>query len=200
NFDGSIDRIALNGDAQTSFTKIASGFCASGSPAAVYAPAGLTYDTAIDTLYIVDTSSNSVVALANVSSIGAGGVVVNGGCNTVASPPTPAPTFSGTSAASARVIAHGAPLFTPLSATLLADGNLIVTNADINIGAGQMPNLAIEVSPVFPGGFVGSPLQLDTSGTPGALFGIVATADAQGHQIIYFNDDNTNAVMKIATP
>ncbi|MBV9316420.1 MAG: hypothetical protein JOZ34_03070 [Gammaproteobacteria bacterium] len=200
NFDGSIDRIALNGDAQTSFTKIASGFCASGSPGAIYAPAGLTYDAAIDTLYIVDTSSNSVVALANVSAIGAGGVVVNGGCNTVASPPTPAPTFSGSAAASARVIAHGAPLFTPLSATLLGDGNLIVTNADINIGAGQMPNLAIEVSPVFPGGFVGSPLQLDTSSTPGALFGIVATADAQGHQIIYFNDDNTNAVMKIATP
>ncbi|MBV9723745.1 MAG: hypothetical protein JO299_01100, partial [Gammaproteobacteria bacterium] len=101
NFDGSIDRIALNGDAQTSFTKIASGFCGSGSPGAIYAPAGLTYDAAIDTLYIVDTSSNSVVALANVSAIGAGGVVVNGGCNTVASPPTPAASFSGTSAASA---------------------------------------------------------------------------------------------------
>jgi hypothetical protein len=200
NFDGSIDRIALNGDAQTSFTKIASGFCASGSPGSIYAPAGLTYDASIDTLYIVDTSSFSVVALANVSAIGAAGVVVNGGCNTVASPPTPAPTFTGPSAASARVIAHGAPLFTPLSATLLADGDLIVTNADVNIGAGQMPNLAIEVSPVFPGGFVGSPLQLDTSGTPGALFGIVATVDTQGHQIIYFNDDNTNAVMKIATP
>lgn len=200
NFDGSIDRIALNGDAQTSFTKIATGFCASGSPGAIYAPAGLTYDAAIDTLYIVDTSSNSVVAFANVSAIGAAGVIVNGGCNTVANPPTPAPTFTGPSAASARVIAHGAPLFTPLSATLLADGDLIVTNADVNIGAGQMPNLAIEVSPVFPGGFVGSPLQLDTSGTPGALFGIVATVDGQGHQIIYFNDDNTNAVMKIATP
>ena len=200
NFDGSIDRIALNGDAQTSFTKIASGFCGSGSPGSIFAPAGLTYDPSIDTLYIVDTSSNSVVAFANVSAIGAAGVVVNGGCNTVANPPTPAPTFTGPAAASARVIAHGAPLFTPLSATLLADGDLIVTNADLNIGAGQMPNLAIEVSPVFPGGFVGSPLQLDTSGTPGALFGIVATVDGQGHQIIYFNDDNTNAVMKIATP
>ena len=171
----SIDRIALNGDAQTSFTKIASGFCVSGSPGSIYAPAGLTYDASIDTLYIVDTSSNSVVALANVAAIGAAGVVVNGGCNTVASPPTPAPTFTGPAAASARVVAHGAPLFTPLSATLLADGDLIVTNADVNIGAGQMPNLAIEVSPVFPGGFVGSPLQLDTSGMPGALFGIVAT-------------------------
>jgi hypothetical protein len=135
-----------------------------------------------------------------VSSLGADGVTVNGDCNSVANPPTPAPTFSGPSAASARVIAHGAPLFTPITAALLADGDLIVTNGDVNIGAGQMPNLAVEVSPVLPGGFVGQPLQLDTSGTPGALFGIAATTDAQGHQIVYFNDDNTNAVMMLATP
>ena len=200
NFDGSIDRIDLNGDAPTSFTQIATGFCGSGSPGSIYAPGGLTYDPSIDTLYIVDTSSNSVVALANVSSIAAGGVVVNGGCASVANPPTPLPTFSGPSASSARVIAHGAPLFTPISAALLADGDLIVTNGDVNIGAGQMPNLAVEISPVLPGGFVGDPLQLDTSGTPGALFGIAATVDAQGHQIIYFNDDNNSMVMMLATP
>jgi hypothetical protein len=47
---------------------------------------------------------------------------------------------------------------------------------------------------------VGDPVQLDTSSTPGALFGIAATTDNQGHQIIYFNDDNTNAVMMVATP
>ena len=199
NFDGSIDRIELNGDAQTAFTQVATGFCASGSPGAIYAPAGLTYDPSIDTLYIVDTSSNSVVALANVSSIGAAGVVVNGACSTVANPPTPVPTFSGPSASSARVIAHGAPLFTPISAALLADGDLIVTNGDVNIGTGQMPNLAIEISPVLPGGFVGDPLQLDSTGS-GALFGIAATVDAQGHQIIYFNDDNTNTVEMLATP
>jgi hypothetical protein len=63
-----------------------------------------------------------------------------------------------------------------------------------------MPNLAIEVSPVLPGGFVGDPVQLETSGTPGALFGVAATTDNQGHQVIYFNDDNTNTVMMVATP
>jgi hypothetical protein len=200
NLDGSIDRIELNGDAQTAFAQIATGFCGSGSPGSIYAPAGLTYDASIDTLYIVDTSSNSVVAFANVSSIAAGGVVVNGACSTVPNPPTPVPTFSGASASSARVIAHGAPLFTPISAALLGDGDLIVTNGDVNIGTGQMPNLAMEISPVLPGGFVGEPLQLDTSGTPGALFGLAATVDAQGHQIIYFNDDNTNTVQMLATP
>lgn len=197
NANGSIDRITLNGDTQTNFTPIVQGFCASGQPGAIYAPAGLTYDASIDTLYVVDTSSFSVIALANVSQIGASGITVAGQCSSTASPPTPMPTFSGPSAASASVIAHGTPLFAPLSAALLANGDLIVENSDINIGNGQMPNLAVEVSPVYPGGFVGQPVQLDTSGTPGALFGVVATVDGQGNQIIYFNDDNSNAVMMI---
>jgi hypothetical protein len=197
NADGSIDRITLNGDTQTAFAQIVQGFCGSGQPGGIFAPAGLTYDPSVDTLYVVDTSSYSVIALANVSEIAASGVTVAGQCSSTATPPTPMPTFSGPSASSASVIAHGTPLFAPLSAALLSDGDLIVENSDINIGAGQMPNLAVEVSPVLPGGFVGEPVQLDTSGTPGALFGVVATVDGQGNQIIYFNDDNTNAVMML---
>jgi hypothetical protein len=202
---GAIDRISLDGDAQTTFTEIASGFCGSGTPGALFGPAGLTYDAAIDTLYIVDTSSASVVALAGASTIGADGVIVNGQCKTVSAPPTPALTFSGPSAASARVIAHGSPLIAPLSAALLSDGDLVVGNADINITSSQTPNLLIEVSPVLPGGFVGEPFQADatvapgtTAVIPGALFGIAATVDAQGNQIVYFNDDNTNTVMKLS--
>jgi hypothetical protein len=195
NVDGSIDRITLSGDAQSAFTQIASGFCTSGTPGAIFAPSGLTYDASIDALYIVDTSSNSVVAFANVSTIGSAGVVVNGQCSSAMTPPTPAPTFSGPSAAAARVIATGGAFFTPLSAALLSNGDLIVADADINIGS-QTPNLVFEISPVLPGGFVGQPVQLDT-GTSGALFGIAATVDSQGHQIVYFNDDNANAVMMI---
>ncbi len=197
---GAIDRIELDGDVQSNFAQIVTGFCGSGQPGAVFAPAGLTYDASIDTLYVVDTSSNSVVALANVTSIAAGGVQVQGQCNAVAAPPTPLPTFSGPAAGSARVIAHGAPLIAPISAALLADGDLIVGNGDVNIAAGQKPNLAVEISPVVPGGLVGQPVQLDTSGTPGALFGIVATVDAQGNQVVYFNDDNTNTVMMLVAP
>ena len=97
--------------------------------------------------------------------------------------------------ASARVIAHGPPFNTPLSAALLKDGDLVVGNADIGITTpSTTTNLLIEVSPVLPGGFVGQPLQVD-NGTPGALFGIAATVDASGNQIVYFNDDNNNAVM-----
>ena len=185
---GTIDRITLNGDVPTAFTEIAKGFCVSGGPGAVFAQAGLTYDGSIDTLYIVDTSSYSVVAFAGVSAIAADGVVVNGSCG--ATTPTPALAFTGPSASSARVIASGGQFNAPISAALLSDGDLVVGNGDINNP--PKPNLLFEISPAL--GFVGAPLQLDTSGTPGALFGIVATVDTQGNEIIYFNDDNTNTV------
>ncbi len=149
---GSIDRISLTGDNQSTFTEIVTGFCNSGTPGAI------------------------------------------------AAPPTPATTFNGPSASSARVIAHGGPFIAPISDALLSNGDLIVGNGDINITAGQMSNLAVEISPVLPGGFVGQPVQLDTSGTPGALFGIAATVDGQGNQVVYFNDDNTSKVMMVAAP
>jgi hypothetical protein len=195
---GTIDRISLGAgtDAQTTFTEIVTGFCTSGAPGGIYGPSGLTYDPASDTLYIVDTSSYSVVAIAGVSAITAkDGVVVNGQCSGTAAP-TPALTFSGPSAASARVVAHGAPLNAPLSAALLKNGDLVIGNADIGLTTpSATTNFLIEVSPVT-NGFVGSAVQVDT-GTPGALFGIAATVDASGNQIIYFNDDNNNAVMQL---
>jgi hypothetical protein len=193
---GTIVRIALDGDAQSSVTEIATGFCTSGAPGGIYGPAGLTYDASNDTLYVIDTSSASVIAIASVSSIGKDGVVIDGQCTGTATP-TPEPTFSGPSMSSARVIAHGAPFNSPLSAALLENGDLIVGNADIGLSTpSSVTNLLIEVSPVYPGGFVGKPVQADT-GTPGALFGIAATTDASGGQIVYFNDDNSAAVMQL---
>lgn len=189
--NGTIDRISLNGDTPMNFTEIATGFCGSGGPGAIFAPAGLVYDASIDTLYIVDTSSYSVVAFANVSTIGADGVVINGSCST--NTPTPAPTFSGPSGSSARIIANGGQFNSPLSATLLMDGDLLVSNADINNPA--TTNLLFEISPAL--GFVGSPIQLD-SGAGGALFGLAATKDSNGNQIIYFNDDNDNTIKELS--
>ena len=195
---GTIDRISLDANnAQTSFTEILTGLCSGGVPGAIFGPAGLTYDASIDTLYVVDTASASVIAIAGVSSIPKDGIVADGKCS--ATTPTPMPTFSGPSATSAKVIAHGAPLFTPISAALLKNGDLVVGNGDIGVqAASKTTNLLIEISPVLPGGFVGQPVQVDT-GAPGALFGIAATVNAQGNQIIYFNDDSAspNAVMQL---
>jgi len=193
---GTIDRISLDANnAQTAFTEIVSGFCAGGAPGSILGPAGLTYDASIDTLYVVDTGSASVIAIAGVSSIPKDGIVVDGQCS--ATTPTPVPTFSGPSMASAKVIAHGAPLLTPISAALLKNGDLVVGNGDIGVdAASNTTNLLIEISPVLPGGFVGQPVQVE-AGAPGALFGLAATVSDQGNQIIYFNDDTTNAVMQL---
>jgi len=189
--NGSIGRISLSGDTQTGYVEIAKGFCGTGAPGGVFAPAGLTYDPAIDALYIVDTSSYSVVAISNVSTVGTDGILVNGSCG--GPTPTPALTFSGPSASLAKVIASGGQLNAPISAALLKDGNLIVSNGDIDGPA--TTNLLFEVSPAI--GIVGSPVQLDT-GAPGALFGLAATVDASGNQIIYFNDDNDNTVKMLS--
>jgi hypothetical protein len=194
---GTIDRISLDEDAQTTFTEIASGFCTSGAPGMIFGPAGLTYDPSNDTLYVVDTSSASVIAIVGISNVSKDGLVVNGQCVGATTTPTPVPTFSGPSMTSARVIAHGAPFNTPLSAALLKNGDLVVANADIGIqAASAATNLLIEVSPVVPGGFVGKPLQLDIT-TPGALFGLATSVDTDGNQVIYFNDDNATAVLQL---
>jgi len=187
---GTIDRIDLSSDAQSSFTEIASGFSTNqGAPGSIAGPAGLTYNAAADTLYVVDTNANRVVALANVSSIGSNGVMVSG------------TGFSGASAASATVIASGAPLNGPISGALLTNGNLVVGNTLDPTGT----NLLIEISPSM--GVVATK-NVDT-GAGGAIFGIVAvptTITTMGTygpimtktDVIYFNDDNSNTVMLLA--
>ena len=187
---GAIDRIALNGDAQSSFTEIASGFSTNqGAPGSISAPAGLTYDASNDTLYVVDTNVNRVVALSNVSAIGADGVIVAG------------TNFSGASAASGSVIASGAPLNGPISGALLVNGDLVVGNTLDPNGT----NLLIEISPTA--GVVATK-NVDT-GAAAAIFGIVTvpkTVTTQGAfgpintqtNMIYFNDDNDNTVKLLA--
>jgi hypothetical protein len=118
---GTIDRISLDNDAQTTFTEIASGFCRTGSPRMVFGPAGLTYDPSNDTLYVVDTSSASMIAIVGITGVSKDGLIVNGQC--AGKPPTPVPTFSSPSMTSARAIAHGPPINTPLSAALLKNGD-----------------------------------------------------------------------------
>ncbi len=183
---GSIDRMALSGDTQTAFTEIASGFSANmGAPGSISAPAGLTYDASNDTLYVVDTNANRVVALSNVTAMGTDGVIVSG------------TSFSGPSAASAKVIASGKPLNGPISGALLVNGDLVVGNTLDPNGT----NLLIEISPTA--GVVATK-NVDT-GAGGAIFGIVTvpttitTMGAYGEtntqtNMIYFNDDNDNTV------
>jgi hypothetical protein len=172
--NGSLVNVNLPG---TTFLTTVTGFSinADAVPGTIYAASGLTYNPATDTLYVVDSNKNRVVAFAKYSSLTANAITVgsDGG-------------FTGPSAASASVLFSGSPLNLPISAALLFNGDLVVGNTGGNTG----DNLLVEISPA---GKVVATQNLD-SGAPGALFGIVATGTSESDAKIYFNDDNDNTV------
>jgi len=167
---GTIVRVNFAG---TAFTTIATGFTlnAGAVPGNILGPSGLTYDATNDTLFVVDSNKNRVVAFAGYSTLAANAIVLESDG-----------TFSGPSAASASVLFAGAPLNAPISAAQLFNGDLVVGNT--------ADNLLVEISPA---GKVVATQNLDT-GAVGALFGIVATGTDASSTKIYFNDDNDNTV------
>lgn len=163
------------------YNLIATGFPVNtSSQYGILAPAGLTYNASTDTLYIVSSDTNSVVALSSVSTIPAGGVVVNAGMNN-------ALTFSGPSASQAKVVYSGMPLNYPVSAALLYNGDLVVGNTG--------DNNMVEIDPST-GTMVGEKV-VDT-GAAGAIFGIVTSGTTVATQKVYFNDDNANSVIELS--
>jgi hypothetical protein len=169
--DGSIVRIDI---AKNGFTyeKIATGFSVNhGIPGNILAPAGLTYDAVNDILYIVDSNANRLVAFSKPGTIPQDGIAVNGSG------------FGGPNAGQARVIYAGAPLAAPISSALLFNGDVVVGNT--------ANNRLIEISPTT--GTVDGQKLLDPH-AHGALFGIAATGTSVASTLIYFNDDNANAV------
>jgi len=176
--DGSLVRINVLGPTSYSTETIATGFSVNGgAPGNIFAPYGMAYNPANDTLYIAESNSNKLIAIANVSSVGAGGITVSGSDST----------FGGTSGSSAHAVLSGAPLNNPLGASLLVNGNIVVANSG--------DNLMIDVTP---GGKVVGTMSLD-AGAAGALFSLAAVPGTFQQQIVYFNDSNDNTV-KVLTP
>jgi hypothetical protein len=174
--NGDIIRIAITKNG-FKFEVIARGFTVNhGVPGTVLAPAGLTYDASVDTLYIVDSNANRLVAFRDVSLIPAHGIVVNGN------------SFGGVAGPAARVVFRGAPLAAPISSALLFNGNVVVGNTTNNV--------LVEINPTR--GQVVHTVNLD-HGAAGALFGIAATGTSVATTQIFFNDDNVNAV-KVLQP
>jgi hypothetical protein len=171
---GTIVRVNVAG---TTFTTIASGFTinAGAVPGNILAASGLTYDATNDTLFVVDSNNNRIVVFAGYSTLGANAILVEADG-----------TFSGPSAASAKVLFSGAPLNVPISAAQLFNGDLVVGNT--------ADNLLVEISQA---GEVVATQNLDT-GAVGALFGIVAAGTDASSTKIYFNDDNDNTVKVLA--
>ena len=83
----------------------------------------------------------------------------------------------------------GPPLNGPISSALFAHGHLALGNTLDPAGK----NLMVEITPH---GKVLDVKNVDT-GTPGAIFGMVATGEGN-HTKLYFNDDNDNTVRVLA--
>jgi hypothetical protein len=172
---GTIVRINL---ASTfTYDVIAKGFPVNhGKPGTALAPSGLAYDPSVDTLYFADGQNSTIVAFKDVTNIPAGGITARGN----------GMSFTGPSAADARIVFSGKPLNGPISTALLPNGNLVVGNTLDPNGK----NLMIEISAA---GKLLDVLNVD-KGASGALFGIVATGSSSSDTKVYFNDDNHNNV------
>ena len=177
--DGSVVAIRITSSGFM-FQKIAKGFPTNlTSSYGILAPAGLTYDQPSDTLYVVSSDTNSIVALSNASTLTDGGITVSGTASTGLS-------FSGPMASHAKVIYNGTPLNYPVSMAELYNGDLIVGNTG--------DNNMIEITPT---GLVAATKLVD-SGNAGAIFGIATAGSSVDTQVIFFNDDNTNSVVAIS--
>ncbi len=161
------------------FDTVITGFTlnAGAAPGNILGPAGLTYDVKTNTLFVVDSNQNRLLAFAGYSTLVANAIALEADGS-----------FSGPSASLARVIFAGPPLNAPLSAAELYNGDLIVANTGDN-------NL-VEISQA---GQLNGVQNLDT-GAAGALFGLAVSGSTAATTKIYFNDDNANAVMVLAAP
>ena len=171
--DGSLVRINVLGANTYSTETIATGFTVNGgAPGSIFAPYGMAYNPANDTLYIAETNTSKLVAIAGISNVAAGGIAVSNNDST----------FGGPSGSSVSVVFSGSPLNNPLGDTLLANGNIVLVNSSDNV-----------MSDISTAGHVAGTLVLD-AGPAGALFSVAAATNAGGQQIVYFNDSNDGTV------
>jgi hypothetical protein len=174
---GNIVRVTPGSPA--TFETVITGFTlnAGAAPGNILGPAGLTYDLKSNTLFVVDSNQNRLLAFAGFSTLAANAIALQADGS-----------FMGPSGSLARVIFAGPPLNAPLSAAELYNGDILVANTGDN-------NL-IEISQA---GQINGVQNLDT-GAAGALFGLAASGGDAGTAKIYFNDDNDNTVKQLALP
>ena len=155
--------------------QIISGFATNkGKPGSILGPSGVLYNQKADTMYVVNGVSNIVYSFIHVYDDldQANAIVVGSGGKT----------FTGPKAKDAKVLYSGTSLKSPITATLLPNGNLVVGNT----GSNTLVEIATN----------GKVLATKTvnKGAKGAIFGIAAIGSNDTNTQIYFNDDNANNV------
>ena len=169
--NGTVTRINIAAGPTFSFDTILTGLTYNnGVPGNILAPAGLSYDVKSDTLYVVDSNANRVIAIHQATSAPANTYAATG--NTFTSP-------------NVAIVFSGTPLAAPISSALLSNGDLVVGNTT--------NNLLVEINPAT--GTIVATKSVD-SGLAGAIFGVAAES-VGGQQYVYFNDDNSNTVDRL---
>jgi hypothetical protein len=161
-------------------TQVAKGFGVSGGSQGELAPSGLSYNQGLDTLYIVDGVTNTLVAFSNASKLlNKDEIIVKSGGKTFKCeyPKT----------ACAKLVYSGRPLKAPMAATLLPNGNLIVANTQ------GTANTLVELTPK---GKVLDTKVVDESSTQG-VFGLAAGGTNDDNTVLFYTDTNSNTVHEL---
>jgi hypothetical protein len=177
---GGLVSISLGSYGNGLATQVAEGFGVSDSSGGEMAASGLQYDQSIDTLYIVDGVTNTVVAFSNSSKLlDKDEIIVEPGGKTFKCkyPKTTCGT----------VVYSGSPLNAPMASALLPNGNLVVANTQ------GTANTLVELTP---SGQVLDTEVVDTSSTQG-VFGLVASGTSDSNTVLYYTDTNSNTVQEL---
>ncbi|HEY7294961.1 MAG TPA: hypothetical protein VH916_07950, partial [Dehalococcoidia bacterium] len=146
---------------------IGSGFSHRTDPAAlVVGPTGLLLTPDGQSLYVADTGNNRIQRLDSVRDARG-------------------------SLGAGRTALSGAPLKGPLALAWTPFGTIVASNGDAAGDPATLPNMVVEFEPNEH--MVVATRTLDTSGTPGGIFGIAIDRFA-GHTALIFVDDNTATV------
>jgi hypothetical protein len=160
--------------------QVAKGFGVSDDSQGELAPSGLQYDSGLDTLYIVDGVTNTIVAFSNSSKLlDKDEIIVKpGGKRFECKYPK---------TTCATLVYSGPPLDAPMASALLPNGNLIVANTQ------GTANTLVELTPA---GQVLDTEVVDTSSTQG-VFGLVAGGTKDSNTVLFYTDTNTNTVHEL---
>ncbi|HZV76583.1 MAG TPA: hypothetical protein VFF63_02350 [Candidatus Babeliales bacterium] len=161
-------------------TQVAEGFAVGSGSEYKLGPTGLQYDRRIDTLYIVDGVTSTIVAFSHASDLIEKDeiVVESGGKKFKCKEPK---------VTCASLVYSGSPLDAPYASALLPNGNLVVANTQ------GTANALVELTPQ---GQVLDTKVVDSSKTQG-VFGLVAAGTNDDNTVLFFADANSNDVQEL---
>lgn len=160
--------------------EVAKGFGVRSGSQGGLAASGLQYNRGLDTLYIVDGVTNTVVAFSHASQLlEKDEIVVKPGGKTFKCL-HPKVTCGG-------LVYSGSPLDAPMASALLPNGNLIVANTQ------GTANTLVELTPQ---GEVLDTKVIDTNSTQG-VFGLAASGTNDNDTVLFYSDTNSNSIHEL---